>query len=121
VRYGNAVETMRRNNGSEKLVAQATASIFQIPSIASRFDGHIGAVGHKIKTKFSSQPGDERFVFVGIGAAKLMVKMQNKKVDSQSCTQLHEQPQKRHGIRAARNGHADAVSRTNHRMPLDGI
>src|SRR5713101_7377201 len=112
---------MRRNNGSEKLVAQAASSIFEIPSIEPRFGGHISAVRHKIKTKFPSQPGDEKFVFVGVGAAKLMVKMQNKKLDSQLCAQLREQPQQRRRIRAARGGYADAVSRTNHRMPFDGI
>ena len=112
---------MRGHNGCEELVAQPPSSIFQIPSAASRLATHICAVRHKIKTKVPSQMGDEQFVFVGGGTAKLMMEMQNKKLDSELCAQLREQTQKRHGICATRNSNADAIAGTDHRMSCDSF
>src|ERR1700687_4180534 len=106
MRDGNAAEAMRSGNGSEELIAQAPSSIFQIPAVAARLAGHIGPVGHKIKPKFSRKPGGEQFVCVRVAAAKLMMKMQNKKPDTELRTQIGEEPQERHRIRAARNPNA---------------
>jgi dihydroxyacetone kinase DhaKLM complex PTS-EIIA-like component DhaM len=85
---GHAAEAARSCYGSKELIAQASRGIFQIPIVAARLASHVGPVRHKIKSKFSSKPANEQFVFVGLGAPKLMVKMQNEELDTEFRTQV---------------------------------
>jgi hypothetical protein len=112
---------VRNGNGSKELMAQAPCGVFQIPPVTPRLACHIGAVPDTLKPEFLRKPGDEKFIFVGFSAAKLMVEMQNEKPDSELPPQIGQEAQECHRVRAARNPDADAVSRTDHRMMLDGV
>ncbi len=70
------------------MVTQAPCGIFKIPSVAARLTSHIGPVRHEIKPQFARKPGNEHFVFVRVRAPKLVVEMQNEKLDSEPRTQV---------------------------------
>ncbi len=88
MRHGNTLEAVRTGGRRKKLIAQAPTGIFEVPSVAPRLAGDIGTIGRKIKSQFLRQPRDEQFVLVGVGAAKLVVKMQNRKLDPQFYAQF---------------------------------
>src|SRR5580692_7454526 len=102
-------------------MAQAPRSILEVPAVALRFRGDVGATAFKFETKFRGERFHESLVFVGLRAPQLMMKVQDEDRDTQPRAQLRENPQQRHGIRAARNAKAHAAARTNHAVALDGF
>ena len=100
VRDGHAVQAVRSSRGRKELVAQAPRGVFEIPAVTPRLACHIHAVPHTIKPEFLRKPGDEKLIFVRLGAAKLMMKMQNEKPDSELPPQFGQESQECHGVRA---------------------
>ena len=82
MRDGHAAQATRSGGRSKKLITQTPRGVFEIPAVASRLAGHIGAVRNEFEAKLPRKPGNETFVFVRFRSAKLMVEMQDENPDS---------------------------------------
>ena len=81
MRYGHMIQFSRGRGRSKKLVAQAARGVFEIPAIPARLSRDVGSVTDKFEIEHRGELPDEPLVFIGFGASKLMVKVQDENPD----------------------------------------
>jgi hypothetical protein len=60
---------------------------------------------------FRGQPRNKFFILIRILAPQFVIEMRNAQHNPKLLSQLHQQQQQRHRIRAAGNGYANALTR----------
>jgi hypothetical protein len=73
--------------------------------------GDLGCAGVEFKLELLRQFGNKLVIRVGFRAADLVMKVRHREYDSKLLTQLQQQTEKGHGIRATGNGRSNALSR----------
>jgi hypothetical protein len=94
MRDGNVGQATRCGSRVKKLVPQASRSVLDVPAVAARLAGDIGARRHKTELELSRQRGDKLFIFIRLSATQLVVEMEDLKANSESLPKFGEQAQK---------------------------
>ena len=116
VRSGNTVEAMSDGGAQEECVAGAASGGFERETKergeGSDIVGFDGAVERKPRCEF----GDKVRVGIGVWAAEMVIEMKDEGHDAETGGKFGESSQEGYGIRAAADGHADALARTDETM-----
>jgi len=78
VRYGDVCGLPRSADAFEKCVAQASRSVFEIPSMTGGFGGNVLASGPQLEPAITGQLRDELRIRCGSVTAKRVVKMHDR-------------------------------------------
>jgi hypothetical protein len=109
--YGNARRLSVGADALEECIAQASRSVFEIPSMTVGFGGNVLACGHNLEATITSQTCYELCVRCGSVTAEHVVKMNDRKSYAQLVAKIFQNAKKRDRIRAARDGHSNPIAR----------
>jgi len=111
VRDGDAVEPAFLREALKKGVSRAPRHIFQIAVFAFGFRGNIFRGHKKLQTMLRRKFRNEFFVGLRGPAAQFVIEVHDAQHAAQFLPQFQEQMQQSDGIRAPRNGNAQALAR----------
>ena len=121
VSYGDASRLSSGADALEEGVAKASRCVFEIPTLERSTCGDVLAGGYEFQIKLAGQVFDELRIRCGVFATQLVIEMDDEKRDAQVLANILEDAQQSDGIRAARNGHTNAIAGRNHLRCADAM
>ncbi len=113
---GHGIEAMSSGGAPEKSVAGAASRSFQRETQARGQRCDILGCDGAVELEAGSERGDEGGVGIRVRAAQSVVEMEDDGYNSQRRGESGKRPQESDGIRAAADGHADALASTDEAM-----